>query len=244
MWRLGAVAFLFLLGAVWVARAADPDALWKIVHDKCVPDQEAHANPAPCDSVALSDGYVILKDIRGATQFLLIPTARITGIESPAVWAPDAPNYFRLAWEARGRVSTRAAHHLPDDAISLAINSEFGRTQNQLHIHIDCLLPDVQAALARNIGAIGPSWAPFPVALAGRHYRAMQLSNLTENPFIVLAHSLADAAAEMPKHTLVVTAASNGGFILLDDTANLAAGDNGSGEQLQDHDCALARATP
>jgi CDP-diacylglycerol pyrophosphatase len=241
MWRLCAVVSLFLLGAVWIARAADPDALWKIVHDKCVPDQEAHASPAPCESVALSEGYVILKDIRGATQFLLIPTARITGIESPAIWAPDAPNYVRLAWEARDRVSARAGHHLPDDAISLAINSEFGRTQNQLHIHIDCLLPDVQAALASNVSAIGSRWAPFPVALAGRNYRAMQVNNLTENPFALLAQSLADAPAEMPKHTLVVTAAQKGGFILLDDAANLAAGDNGSGEQLQDHECALAR---
>ena len=33
------------LGTAGSGRAADPDALWKIVHDKCVPDQEQHGNP-------------------------------------------------------------------------------------------------------------------------------------------------------------------------------------------------------
>ena len=35
------------------------------------------------------------------------------------------------------------------------------------------------------------------------------------------------------------TAAS--GFVLLDDHADLAAGDRGSGEELQDHSCAVAK---
>jgi len=51
--------------------------------------------------------------------------------------------------------------------------------------------------------------------------------------------------AEMGEHTLVLAGATfapdQPGFILLDDRADLAAGDRGSGEALQDHDCALAR---
>ena len=49
----------------------------------------------------------------------------------------------------------------------------------------------------------------------------------------------------MGKHTLVLAGADfapdQPGFILLDDHADLIAGDFGSGETLQDHDCALAR---
>jgi CDP-diacylglycerol pyrophosphatase len=234
-----------LAGSVWVARAADPDALWKIVHDRCVPDEIAHTDPAPCESVSLAEGYAILKDIRGATQFLLIPTTRVPGIESPAILATDAPNYFRLAWQARGMVSARAGHHLPDDAISLAINSVFGRTQNQLHIHIDCLRADVRDALSVHANNIGPKWALLDTPFLGRRYRAMRLAgdDLTANPFELLAHSLNDVAAEMPKHTLVVTAAPDGGFIILDDAADVSAGNVGSGEVLQDHDCAVARAS-
>ena len=31
---------IVLLGTAGSGRAANPDALWKIVHDKCVPDEE------------------------------------------------------------------------------------------------------------------------------------------------------------------------------------------------------------
>jgi len=109
---LGRVAFAALLSAALLAgraQAADPDALWKIVHGKCVPHVAAGEGPAPCGLVDLAGGYAVLKDIRGATQFLLIPTARITGIESPEILAPDAPNYWQEAWEARRFVNGKAA---------------------------------------------------------------------------------------------------------------------------------------
>ena len=84
----------------------DPDALWKLVHDKCVPDQRQNGNPAPCAVVDLREGdakgYAVLKDLVGATQYLLIPTARVPGIESPLLLAPEAPNYFADAWRERG----------------------------------------------------------------------------------------------------------------------------------------------
>ena len=46
-------AAIVLLGTAGSGRAADPDALWKIVHDKCVPDQEQNGDPAPCALVDL-----------------------------------------------------------------------------------------------------------------------------------------------------------------------------------------------
>ena len=83
----GAVAVTLVLGLIVLGtgtRAADPDALWKIVNGQCVPDQQDHDNPKPCAMVALQDGiergYAVLKDLNGATQFLVIPTARISGI--------------------------------------------------------------------------------------------------------------------------------------------------------------------
>jgi CDP-diacylglycerol pyrophosphatase len=51
------------------------------------------------------------------------------------------------------------------------------------------------------------------------------------------------ARADMGRHTLVVVGMVFGGrapgFIILDDRADLAHGDWGSGEELQDHACAL-----
>ena len=47
-------------------------------------------------------GYAVLKDLVGAAQYLLIPTARVPGIESLLLLAPEAPNYFADAWRERG----------------------------------------------------------------------------------------------------------------------------------------------
>jgi CDP-diacylglycerol pyrophosphatase len=41
------VALVVAAGGATVANAnADPNALWTIVHDQCVPDQEASSDPA------------------------------------------------------------------------------------------------------------------------------------------------------------------------------------------------------
>ena len=118
----GCVALLVLLLAPHHA-SADADALWYIVSEQCVPDQQQFHSPKPCELVDLAAGYVVLKDRVGDTQFLLMPTARISGIESPAILAPDAPNYWDAAWQARHFVDERAHRELPREAISLAINS-------------------------------------------------------------------------------------------------------------------------
>jgi CDP-diacylglycerol pyrophosphatase len=55
---------------------ADSDALWRIVHELCVPHERLDDDPDPCALVDLSGGedrgFAVLKDIDGATQFLLI----------------------------------------------------------------------------------------------------------------------------------------------------------------------------
>ncbi len=239
---------LLLLACALPVRAADPDALWKIVHGRCVPDEEAHENPAPCAAVNLSGGTAVLKDIVGNTQFLLIPTARVTGIEDPAILAPDAPDYWGAAWAVRPMVEARAGHALPRDAISLAINAVSGRTQNQLHIHVDCVRRDIRTAVQAALPSVGAAWAPFPGGLAGHAYRAMRVNQADLagiDPFRLL-HNDPAAAADMAHETLVAVGATfvdgQEGFVLLADQANLLAGDRGSGEELQDHSCAIAQA--
>jgi len=241
---------LVILASFAGARAADPSTLWHIVHDRCVPDEEHGHDPAPCALVDLSAGeargYVVLKDLVGATQFLVLPTARIGGIESPALLAADAPNYMQDAWAARRFVAARAPHPLSREDVSLAVNSVFGRSQNQLHIHVDCIDLKVRAALARHLDAIGEAWKPFPETLAGHAYIARRVvaSDLAGvNPFLLLAEAAPDARAHMGDYTLFLAGASfagKPGFILLAERAEPALGDFGSSESLQDHACALA----
>ena len=235
------------------ACAADPSALWKIVDGACVPHQQATHDPSPCAEVDLrkgvGKGFAILKDIRGATQFLLIPTARIGGIEDPAILAPDAENFWADAWDARSFVEGKLNRTLPRSSVSLAINSVYGRTQNQLHIHIDCVRQDVRDSLVANLDRIGPNWSMYPVPLAGHMYRAIRIEQVNLgiiDPFRVLADGVPGAAEAMGSHTLVLVGATfpadgRDGFVLLDDHADLMAGDRASGEELQDHDCVLGR---
>jgi len=250
---LGATAGLFVaLCAQVITAKADPNALWNIVHGQCVPDQQQHGDPKPCAVVDLkrsvAGGYGVLKDISGATQFLLIPAEQISGIESAALLAPRAANYFADAWQSRRLVEKAVGHAMPRDTLSLAINSELARSQNQLHIHIDCVRADVRDALRRERFDIGHHWKPLPVLLAGHRYRAMRVIGTTlveHNPFKLLAWGVPGARTDMGRHTLVVVgmqfAHRVAGFVILDDHADPAQGDNAGGEELQDHACALGR---
>ena len=247
MRRLGLCALLLALAIAAAPAHADPLALWRIVHDQCVPNQIDRHDPSPCALVDLAGGYVVLKDRVGATQFLVLPTARITGIESAVLLSPRVPDYMQAAWSARRFVQARAQGQLTRADLSLAVNSIYGRSQNQLHIHVDCLRRDVRDALARRRNAIGDTWRPFPVALAGHEYiaRRLVLPDLEGvNPFRTLADQVPEARANMGAYTLVVAGAmfsGKPGFIVLADHADPASGDFANGESLQDHSCAVAR---
>jgi CDP-diacylglycerol pyrophosphatase len=243
--------FVALLAGAIVAKA-DPNALWNIVHGQCVPDEQQHGDPKPCAEVDLklgvAGGFAVLKDIRGATQYLLIPTQQIGGIESAALLKPGAANYFADAWQARRLVEKAVGHAMPRDTLSLAINSELARSQNQLHIHIDCVRADVRDALRRERAELGRHWQPLPILLAGHRYRAMRVTGRSlagHDPFKLLATGLPGARTDMGHHTLVVVgmqfAPHVAGFVVLDDRADLAHGDFAGGEELQDHSCALGR---
>jgi CDP-diacylglycerol pyrophosphatase len=225
---------LFLSLLAHPCGAADPNALWQIVSGKCVPDEQQNQSPKPCAQVDLAGGYAVLKDIVGDTQFLLIPTTRVSGIDSPEILAQGAPNYFEAAWQARHFVDERAHRNLPRDDISLAINAADAISQNQLHIHVDCVRLDVQAALREHADAIGTSWAPFPAKLVGHDYVAMRIdqADLTHaNPFLLLADGIPGARGDMGAYTLIVVGQPSG-FVVL-------AG-HGWGEALQDHACTVA----
>ncbi|MCV7012868.1 CDP-diacylglycerol diphosphatase [Mycolicibacterium madagascariense] len=247
------LAALLLVPAGVAHADGDPSALWHIVGDRCVPNEVAHGDPAPCAEVDLAQGSAVLKDLVGPTQYLLIPTVRTSGIDDPAVLAPGRPNYFAAAWRARSFVDATAGFALPRDWLSLAINSAFARSQDQLHIHVDCVSRDVHRALQDQAAAVGPTWAPFPVPLAGHRYDARWVGGDAldgVDPFTLVANEIPGARADMAARTIVVVGAlgadRRAGFVVLTDHADPATGDLAEGEQLQDHELCpqLAAAAP
>jgi CDP-diacylglycerol pyrophosphatase len=247
LWLAAGLAPLTALLLIAVPACADSDALKKIVLGQCVPHEKVGKGPAPCAEVNLKGGYAVLKDKRGDTQFLLIPTKVVTGIEDRQTLAPDAPNYFADAWSARRFTERHAGKPIPRDDIGLSINSAYGRSQNQLHIHIDCIRAEVRQALKDNDAKIGNAWAPLDVDLAGHRYRAMRLNgeNLERNPFKMLSEGDEEAGAGMGRETLTVVGATfpdgEPGFYLLADRASIVTMDRASSETLLDHDCAVLK---
>jgi len=252
--RKSALTATLLVGASCLApastRAADPNALWNIVHGQCVPHKLRAGNPHPCALVDIRNGvgrgYAVLKDLVGPAQHLLIPTRRMPGIESPAVLAPHAGNYFSEAWRRRWIFERRLRRAVPREDVSLAVNSAEGRTQNQLHIHIDCIRSDVRDTLMRQRTRIGAGWRPIAERLAGHRYLGMHVlgSHLGVNPFKLLASRLPGARARMGAYSLVVVGEKfpghRSGFLILAGRAG-ATGGGASGEELQDHFCAVAK---
>lgn len=233
----------------------DRNVLWNVIHQRCAPKAEQRIfPPAPCADVQLGPGgYAVFKDRNGPYQYLLLPLARVAGIESPALLAPDATNYLAEAWMARLYVEAALHAAQPRDVLSLAINSSQGRSQDQLHIHIDCLRGDVRDAIHRWIPAItqDKDWRPLPEGLppAGHRYMAKWMSgeNLRDNPFKDLAGATPSNDA-LATHSLAVLGAyapsGQPGFVLLSGRVDAATGDHGHAEELQDTTCAIARRPP
>jgi CDP-diacylglycerol pyrophosphatase len=242
-----AICCLAALGSNAPAEAANSNALWSIVHGLCVTDEQTLHLPAPCAAVDLQQGWAVLKDIAGRTQHLLIPTARVTGIESAELLAPGDPNYFEAAWRARSFVFARLERGLPRDDIGLAVNSVYGRSQDQLHIHVDCVRADVRDELAKEQKRIGRRWTETTRRLAGRRYRVMRIDGAdfgSVDPFKLLAQTDPTARAAMGRMTLVAVGAvfadGKPGFYLLSDRATMFPPDRASGEDLLDHACRVA----
>jgi CDP-diacylglycerol pyrophosphatase len=231
---------------------ADPNALWRIVHGACVPHFEAGEGPKPCERVDLEggvdQGVAILKDLVGPAQMLAIPTRRITGIEDPQMLAPNAPPVFAVAWAAKSLVEARLGRALSREAVGLAINSKWARSQDQLHVHVDCMAIPVMKALADYVSALDAQWRAMTVPLQGRVYFARRvdsddLANVA--PLKLLANGVDGARANMGAYSLAAVGAvfdGKPGFVLLADHFSLEAG--GHAEDLEDHECAIAHSTP
>jgi CDP-diacylglycerol pyrophosphatase len=232
---------LICLGAWHAAPAADRDALREIVQTQCVPHWLASHSPAPCASVAVAEGrpergFALLPDRKGGAHFLLIPTRTVSGIESEWLQDPEAPNYFAAAWETRAALGEKAGRTVPRDAVGLAVNSMRARSQDQLHIHVECVQSEVHAALLADLPHLGDDWRP--VAVPGWQLLGLRIlgENLDANPFRLLAERLPAAKAAMGDYSLFVAGAQfadGPGFVVL-------AGVGPGTERLLDSTCELA----
>jgi CDP-diacylglycerol pyrophosphatase len=243
--RLGAAGALTAVLLTTPACGANPDALRQIVEEQCLVHWAQRHDPVPCERIELGDppredsGYALLADRKGGAHLLLIPTRRITGIESADLALPAAPNYLSAAWHARERLETAVGHALPRNAVGLAVNPVHARTQNQLHIHIECLRSDVLRALAGRAGHFASGWRS--VRIGAYNLEAREIAGETldgENPFKLLNEHILEEHGVIGEYTLVIAgaqSASGPGFIMLTSPSM-------AGELLLDSTCTAAPA--
>jgi CDP-diacylglycerol pyrophosphatase len=223
------------------ANGTDRLALREIVQNDCVADWLSRHDPSPCVQVVLTDprgaqGYALLADRKGGAHFLLIPIQDIPGIESPLLAQAGAANYFALAWEARGLLAGRIGRPVPRGIVGLAVNPPRSRSQDQLHIHLECMSAPVVAALAGASGRLGGGWTPLYVGGARFEARRLLGEHLEQNPFEILANDIPEAGRTPADYTLLLAGRQfpgGPGFVLL-------AGTERAAELLMDSSCAAA----
>lgn len=247
--------FLVVAGCASLKTPLRSDALWNIISEKCLPQYKASPQtPNPCIEVNLEKGeaygYVVFKDRVGELQYLLMPTAKITGIESAPLLQEDATNYFDLAWKARSYMEKKHGAAISPEAVSLAVNSQYGRSQNQLHIHVSCPKPEVQAQIAKDLSLFHAGWAVVPGGLLGHQYFARKISEQdleNKNAFKMLAEGVPGAQDHMGEFGLAMVAVKNKAeplsLVLLASRLDRASGSRGSVEEIQNHDCPQLKVT-
>jgi CDP-diacylglycerol pyrophosphatase len=145
------------------------DSLWQHVQERClITEQARHAD---CAVVDRERGLVLYKDAIGPSHYLVIPDHKVTGVDDPALWEGETQNQWAFGWEVRDIVGKAIGKRVPDSLVGLAVNSRASRSQDQLHIHLDCISEAARAFIADNAGKAREGWAAF--RFQGKPVRAM-----------------------------------------------------------------------
>lgn len=242
-----AVLLAAILAVVWQVRHSRA-TLWRIVSTSCIPAAQSGEN-GRCAEVSLSKntdaGYVIFKDRNGPLQYLLMPTKRVTGIEDPFLLTPEAPAYWAEAWRAKRWMDVANGKPVPREVVSITINSEWGRGQNQLHFHISCVRSDLRSFLRSIPASNNDAWTPIPGGWMGHSYEVRKLVAETMDGQDLFKDVAKDHAGEMGRQAIAVIATQidgRNGFWLLRTHMDLSTLWVGSIEgDVQDHSCSEVR---
>ena len=193
-------------------------ALWQIINLQCLPNQQQNGTPAPCLKVDLSERYLLFKDQKGPYHYLIMPTDKISGIESPVLQTTPVRPYISQAWNNRAQLSNDIGKPLNDEWIALAVNSKYGRSQHQLHIHLACLHPDVYQVLHEQVQHIDQQWRPLTEKLMGHHYLGKKLAGADlakEDPFQLLQTYAVTQGDDISNYGLAVITTPQGEMVML-----------------------------
>lgn len=213
--------------------APRPNSLWSLA--QCCA-RDLNSDPG-CRYYSKADEFIILKDNSRVKpdSYMIIPTAKIIGIEDKQIFAPPFADFWAYGWQQAKTYIKR-----PAADTALAINSATGRTQSQLHVHISCVRRDVAQTLAANEAKIGPDPATalrLTLGPGNHSYRVIKVSglNAADSPYNLVA-AMPGAQADMAAQSIAVVGSTTPGWYYVLDT--YAHGANpGAAEELLDQFC-------
>ena len=197
-------------GALKFRAAALRQALWRVVQT-CAADYKLTGAAFPCVQVNLTGGedrgYVVMRAPFGRHEIILAPTRKVVGVEDPWLELPATPNYFEAAWRARSLLEGLDQSKADSD-FALAVNSALMRHQDQLHIHLGCLLPDA----GRAVKSFAPSlrigeWSRVPAVIYDAEFWGLSLGReglAGVNPFRLAAEGPAGKDGDRSRLMIVV----------------------------------------
>ncbi len=232
-----------IIAAVWLSPTAvaygigERDALWRVVEDLCLPMHRTLGLALPCLEVDATKGFIVLRAPADETRILVVPTAKIEGIESPALLNSETPNLWSIAWSERNRVAASASRTLAWADMGMAVNSRTSRTQDQLHIHVDCIDARLKRALSTNASRISKKWSNLDLRPWADHYRVKRIGaqELDRGIFQMVANEIPGARAHMGMQSIAVV--GDDGEKGDHDLVVLVNGQGGHAEELLDHKC-------
>ena len=185
-------------------------ALWPVIQG-CIANSALTGLSFPCLQLDLAGGMergtAVLRPPL-LNDMIVVPTRKIVGIEDPFLQSPDAPNYLAAAWRVRSLLVSPDGHRPNWEEIGLVVNSAIVRSQDQLHIHLGCLRPNIQSALtaiARQV-PMG-TWeklSPFLSHVVFWGTRIAETDVERVAPFHLAAEALSDRVKDRRQLTIMV----------------------------------------
>ncbi|SPP31183.1 CDP-diacylglycerol pyrophosphatase [Arsenophonus endosymbiont of Aleurodicus floccissimus] len=220
------------------------DKLWQTINQQCIPEFKNGSLQSPCIKVDQQHRYVIYKDIKGPLHDLLLPLDKISGIESPILQQKNTENYFMLAWKNRQLFIKTANKPINEQFLSLVINSKYGRSQEQLHIHLACLKAEMYQIIKENEHTITTSWQLLKQKINSHRYIAIKIPATNVNkisPFHYLEKYAAEQGDNIAYYGLaMIPSTQKSEFILLASRLKLLDFNLGSTGAIQDYQCKLS----
>jgi CDP-diacylglycerol pyrophosphatase len=221
---LAAASLMAMTAFATFAVGLDRLALRQVVR-ACVADFKLTGAPFPCLEVNLAGGEargnVVLRPPL-LHDLILAPTREVSGAEDPFLQSRDAPNYFDAAWRAGSLLRVPGGRRPDRNEVALVVNSAVDRSQDHLHIHLGCLLPSVQRAIA----AAAPhvpigGWQQLGAIVHHRTFWGTRVdgTDLADvEPFRLSVVALANKVTDLRKAMIMVAGvrvAGEDGFLIL-----------------------------